>query len=624
MSENNTPIKPEPQTSIDENIFKEALYGRCNNNILGLLLISGKDYRSYNHPMASFSVGGFRDDELCLILDSITIDVSFLDTIRVDNLGCEGNPELNIICIDCILPNLVFSGSKIKSFHTLHSVVGKLWFHTLSKIDFISIGKGSESGDINLSEKSTCVSITIGNESQCKNVAIFSHSNCGQISIHSVSKCNDIRIADKSQCGNIRIGEESFCRNIDISNQSICRDIVIHKSETQLINIFDQYCQLQFWGATISRAIINNCVLQKLVWRSDSKGELYINGGFVNHLELNKTTLSKETILSLTSVSILVFQLEDLLILGQLILRDIKSIEKTQVPLWSPQIKKEFENWKIENTTSEIETRIYQSYENALLGKDKAYQEFISALLISFPDYPIFRIANSSLSKTEITGSDLTGFNFEYRDSKLLDCFISGTQLPKENINIYKNEDPERPIGNKDYYTQKVSFYNQLRKLYESLGDIVEASWYHSKAMDNQKNLLKLKYRENFKNTKKNLLQKVFSVQGFDLFTFRLNKISNNHEESWSRALFVIILSSFTIYSFYYISLFHHNSFDWSYKWQFISDYFSFLDITHKQNFLVEKPRSIAKCLDFLGRVVTGYCLYQFIAAFRRHGRKGI
>ena len=45
---------------------------------------------------------------------------------------------------------------------------------------------------------------------------------------------------------------------------------------------------------------------------------------------------------------------------------------------------------------------------------------------------------------------------------------------------------------------------------------------------------------------------------------------------------------------------------------------------THKIDFMVEKDELNwgAKVLDFFGRAATGYCIYQFVAAFRRHGKK--
>ena len=54
-----------------------------------------------------------------------------------------------------------------------------------------------------------------------------------------------------------------------------------------------------------------------------------------------------------------------------------------------------------------------------------------------------------------------------------------------------------------------------------------------------------------------------------------------------------------------------------------IGYYFSFLDITHRSDFLVEKVEftAMALTLDFLNKVVVGYFVYQFIASFRKYGK---
>ena len=57
----------------------------------------------------------------------------------------------------------------------------------------------------------------------------------------------------------------------------------------------------------------------------------------------------------------------------------------------------------------------------------------------------------------------------------------------------------------------------------------------------------------------------------------------------------------------------------------FAGYYFTFLDPTHKIDFLKDKGVTLSgwsSLVDFLGRIVVGYGIYQFISAFRKHGKK--
>ena len=55
-----------------------------------------------------------------------------------------------------------------------------------------------------------------------------------------------------------------------------------------------------------------------------------------------------------------------------------------------------------------------------------------------------------------------------------------------------------------------------------------------------------------------------------------------------------------------------------------IGYYFSFLDITHRNDFLVNKNEFTGWSLfiDYFAKLVFGYLIYQFIAAFRKYSKK--
>lgn len=66
--------------------------------------------------------------------------------------------------------------------------------------------------------------------------------------------------------------------------------------------------------------------------------------------------------------------------------------------------------------------------------------------------------------------------------------------------------------------------------------------------------------------------------------------------------------------------MFNNNSIDWN----LIGYYFSFLDITHRIDFLVDKAElsGLSVTIDYLNKILIGFLIYQFIAAFRKYRKK--
>lgn len=528
-----------------------------------------------------------------------------------------------------------------------HSTTGNISIRDNSISDKILISNNCNTGNIIISEHSISDDIEIQSNSKSYNVRLMRNSTCSNIHVSDSITLNEISIADKSICESICIDNECTLRNITIQNDSILGVIDIENNITlesisiidnstitglninkstinNNINIESSFFTVNLINAKIPLANLRDCHLQSLQGLLESEVNIYMNGGSLNYLQLHQISIQKSRVLSFTHVAMYVVQLQELLMQGQLILRNISHIEKENIPDFNSTMDSIIN--KITNSTANLKKRkkgkdkikeILKVLQKAFQIEQQLYNNSVEDLKLKFPNGPIFRIANSSVNKTEIPGSDLTSFDFEYRDSKLLDCFFSGTKLPpQDKIQIFEGR------KGKDTFEQEVSIYNQLRKLYESIGDIVEASKYQSWALNSQQKLL----QHNF-NSKWYKVNKWFSEEGLNLFTFRLNKWSNNHGESWRRALLFIITVSFTLYSLYFISLFQSESFSWAGTSSFLKHYLSFLDITHKEDFISTENNKVEitflpKLLDFIGRLLTGYGFYQFIAAFRKHGRK--
>jgi hypothetical protein len=646
-----TPL-PIPSHQIPSELYIDAAQGRYDNKTSGMLLLSYVDVAKQKPSFVNLLNN--KNDDLFLLLDNA--EIVDTENVILKELGKGGSPRIHFLFYNSIMPNIFIDNSITGDWYLGKSLTKDLRLKS-SQSGNLGVLNNSQSGNIMIEDNSQIGNIFTWDGSQRGNILIKNNSQGGLIStmksksgnldiennsqsrgisIDAGSQSGFIRIRGNSQIGDINFWLESQGKFISVDKKSLCGNISIQDSQLTFINIENQYIGLTFKNSTVSHIHILNCHLHKLAWHYGSKGELYMNMGSLNHLALQSSALLKDSVFLFNHVAMHIIQIESLLVQGQLMLRDVTAISQNHLPLWAHVINGLEIHQSNNMEISELSVKIKENYLNDLSKKKASYEGAVLFLKKQFQDGPLFRIADSSLGKTEITGSDLREFNFEYRDSKLLECFLSGTQLPKNGSNItksglkigegrisvYQNEDPKTDKENKDYYMQMVSFYNQLRKLYESLGDIVEASLYQSKAMDNQQRLLRLNYQLKHNNQ----LKGRFSNEGFDLFNFWLNKISNNHGESWRQALVFFLIISFSFYSAYYFSLFHQESFTCQGVGEFLGDFFDFLDITHKQNFLVDKQllNPFSKAIDFFGRLLMGYAIYQFIVAFRRHGRKGL
>lgn len=266
-------------------------------------------------------------------------------------------------------------------------------------------------------------------------------------------------------------------------------------------------------------------------------------------------------------------------------------------------------------------------------NQQKDYLAFVEKLKKQTNAQPQFVISNTNLSKTEFLGCDLRGFEFLYCNSKLSEAFITGSELPKNNIDIYdsKNSSPDgyrKMLIQQDtfleqqlfYFKQKTSVYTQLKKVFTNQGNIVEAGWYHSKAMKFQEKLLdaEVERRKKVEGTKSLLLYK----ETLDKWVFKLNHLSNRHGESWAVALRFVVISSLVLYSVFYASLYYKYDFSFDTIWHFVGNYFTFINPTHKINYMTNELTACSKFVDFISRIVIGYGIYQFVVAFRRHGKK--
>lgn len=159
---------------------------------------------------------------------------------------------------------------------------------------------------------------------------------------------------------------------------------------------------------------------------------------------------------------------------------------------------------------------------------------------------------------------------------------------------------PERK--DKNYYKARYEIFLQLKKVFENSGNFYEA--------------------QKFQSVSFQALSKVEDVSLWDKSLLWLNKISNNHGRNYFIPFLITLCLSICFYVVYLFSIgkiYCSGVFDPNY----IGYYFSFLDITHRSDFLVgkEELNGFSATIDYANKIIVGYWIYQFIAAFRKYGK---
>ncbi len=108
-----------------------------------------------------------------------------------------------------------------------------------------------------------------------------------------------------------------------------------------------------------------------------------------------------------------------------------------------------------------------------------------------------------------------------------------------------------------------------------------------------------------------------------DKFILWANGFSNKHGLSWVRAFNLIFLTTFIFYTVIKAKL-GYTHFNSSYIVSDIVNGFEFVSPIHKFSdvFGANHTNDYAKLLDVLYRLIIAYLLYQFLAAFRKYGKK--
>ena len=208
-------------------------------------------------------------------------------------------------------------------------------------------------------------------------------------------------------------------------------------------------------------------------------------------------------------------------------------------------------------------------------------------------------ITNSDLGKTTFIDCDFSQIDLKFKSSKITDTSLNGTLLP---INITAQDNIQKRLA-----------LSQIKKIYENRGDLVEANRYFAEEMN--------VYLEVLPNS-------------WEKANIWLNKWTNNHGQSWQRALGLIFGGSLFFYTFYCFFL----GFRFDFTLSGVQEYGrilcflpEFINPIRKADFLPkallesESEPSVSALVylwDNIGKIFITYFIYQLIAAFRKHGKK--
>jgi len=259
---------------------------------------------------------------------------------------------------------------------------------------------------------------------------------------------------------------------------------------------------------------------------------------------------------------------------GELIIESVKT-DNLYIHNFSTQVGADF--YYIKPFRKELTEKKFEIHKSNL---DKVWFDNVS-----FNDYSIISFYRNKFGQTTITSCE---FPDDYKGFEKFKTV--------ENIH-YPNRQDE------NYFKIRYETFLQLKKLVQASGNIYET--------------------QKFQSVSNEALRKIESVPFWDKLILKINSLSNNHGLSIKKPFIGALILSAVFYILYLWSLgrmFNSNGIDYN----LIGHYFSFLDITHRSDFLVNKNElnGLSVTIDYLNKIVVGFLIYQFIAAFRKYGKK--
>jgi hypothetical protein len=236
------------------------------------------------------------------------------------------------------------------------------------------------------------------------------------------------------------------------------------------------------------------------------------------------------------------------------------------------------------------------------------FRDYINAGIVNFANIGLtenLEFTNSDLGKTTFINCDFFYRKLLFRSSKITEVALAGSRFPQPGNIISGRSD--------DSVKQRRLAFSQIKKVFETRGDNIEAGKYQAEELNVYYSELKF---------------------GWEKINLGFNKYSNNHGQSWERPLILLILSGVLFYTIFCLSL--GVTFDFSLTGlkefgRLACYFFEFINPIRKSDFLPKEilqpagePNipALAFLVDNVSKIFTAYLVYQLIAAFRKHGKK--
>lgn len=556
------------------------------------------------------------------IRDIILNNESKINGLSITNNTYTGTIQIyNSTIQNCLINN----GCKIIAIKTgFDSVIG-----------YLSMA-GSTVNDLNIN-KTRVDSIKAGN-AQINKVKIANESIIEIISFKECEKIDAFDFEHRSKIGNIYFSKcntadlsfergdvryfyfyESFSKSLSIKNcvfgkiyihgSSKSGDISIESSKTGFVLIEEQFCRLFLIGAEIPLLELKNCNIPIFEMRMANQVEAYVKDGHINLISFEKTNLGNNTTISFSGVTVYALIFDESIVSGALCFRSIIKAQKV------------FEWWHEVNPKYDITESSFQKQINDELANN--YEDSCKELINKFSE-PALRINKSSLGKTQFINFPFHEFDFQFNNSKINECFILGDKFPSKNTKVINDNGETISQDSIEAKGQLVSLNIQMKKLFENQGDIYTAGLFQAEWAESQKAYLKAKRKKENKSLSF-IKKKVLPAKGQvnqDYIIFWINKFSNKHGESWGRAFWFTFLGSVFFYTGYLTASTRCFT-NYELDLELIGYYVYFLNPVRTASFIPNlTPQWWVVIIDFLARLYIAFGIYQFIAAFRKHGRK--
>ncbi len=219
------------------------------------------------------------------------------------------------------------------------------------------------------------------------------------------------------------------------------------------------------------------------------------------------------------------------------------------------------------------------------IGIHRAVLDQVEFDNVSFDRYPIISFFSTKFSKAIFTSCDFP-----------------------ENYSTFSNF---LPIKNVHYPNDRQKNHDKAQyEIFLSL----------KKALDNTGNYYESQKMQAISHE---ALRRVKGLSCQDKVILCVNNFSNEHGLSVLRPFLGFFLFSIPLYILYLLSLgriFNNTDIDWT----LFGKFFGFVDITHRNDFLVDKSELTGWSffVDYAGKLVVGFFIYQFVASFRKYGKK--